>query len=105
MSIKYYCLAKDEEPPEEFCAVRDIGGEPSEYMFYVPEAENAKLRKLLDAAHMSRLLTENENEELRSLVLALDECRHSACNDCKRWSSPDGCSIDDMMKALGMKGE
>lgn len=44
-------------------------------------------------------------EELRSLVLALDECRHSACNDCKRWSSPDGCSIDDMMQALGMKGE
>lgn len=48
MSIKYYHLAKDEELPEEFCAVRDIGGEPSEYTFYVPESENAKLRELVN---------------------------------------------------------
>ena len=46
--IKYYQLAKGEEPPDEFCAVRDIGGEPSEYTFYVPESENAKLRKLCE---------------------------------------------------------
>lgn len=46
MSIKYYRLAKGETPPEEFCAVRDVGGEPSEYVFYVPEAENAALREL-----------------------------------------------------------
>ena len=45
--IKYYQLSKGEEMPDEFCAVRDIGGEPSEYVFYVPEAENAKLRELL----------------------------------------------------------
>ena len=45
--IKYYQLAKDEELPDEFCAVRDIDGEPSEYTFYVPEAENAKLRELV----------------------------------------------------------
>ena len=44
--IKYYQLAKGEELPDEFCAVMDINGEPSEYTFYVPEAENAKLRKL-----------------------------------------------------------
>ena len=42
--IKYYKLAKDEELPDEFCAVRDIDGEPSEYTFYVLEAENAKLK-------------------------------------------------------------
>lgn len=47
MSIKYYSLAKDEELPEEFCVVRDMGGEPGEYVFYVPEAENAKLRELV----------------------------------------------------------
>ena len=47
MGIKYYQLAKDEELPDEFCAVRDVGGEPSEYTFYVPEAENAKLRELV----------------------------------------------------------
>lgn len=46
MSIKYYHLVKDEEPPEEFCAIRDMGGEPREYVFYVPETENDKLRKL-----------------------------------------------------------
>lgn len=47
MSIKYYQLAKDEALPDEFCAVRDVGGEPSEYVFYVPDAENAKLRKFM----------------------------------------------------------
>lgn len=31
-------------------------------------AENAKLRERVDAAHMSRLLTENENEKLRKLL-------------------------------------
>jgi hypothetical protein len=49
MSIKYYHLAKGEIPPEEFCAVRDVGGEPSEYVFYVPESDVAKLRELVDA--------------------------------------------------------
>jgi len=46
MSIKYYQLAKDEELPDEFCAV-SVDGEPSEYTFYVPETENAKLRELV----------------------------------------------------------
>lgn len=46
--IKYYRLAKGEELPDEFCAVRDIDGEPSEYTFYVPEAENAKMRELVE---------------------------------------------------------
>ena len=54
MNIKYYRLSKDEEPPDEFCAVKDIGGEPSEYTFYVPESENAKLRELM--ARMARAL-------------------------------------------------
>lgn len=47
MSIKYYRLAKDEELPDEFCAVRDVDGEPSEYVFYVPESDVAKLRELV----------------------------------------------------------
>ena len=47
MSIKYYRLAKGETPPEEFCAVRDVGGEPSEYVFYEPESDAAKLRELV----------------------------------------------------------
>lgn len=47
MSIKYYHLAKDEELPEEFCAIRDEGGEPNSYVFYVPESEVAKLRELV----------------------------------------------------------
>ena len=32
------------------------------------KAENARLLEQVDAAHMSRLLTENENESLRELV-------------------------------------
>jgi hypothetical protein len=37
VSIKYYALAKGEEPPEEFCAIRHENGEPCDYHFYVPE--------------------------------------------------------------------
>lgn len=44
--IKYYQLAKDEEIPDEFCVVRDVGGEPSEYTFYLPESKVAELREL-----------------------------------------------------------
>lgn len=51
MSIKYYQLAKDEALPDEFCAVSDVGGEPSEYTFYVPESEAAKLRELVSNCH------------------------------------------------------
>lgn len=76
MSIKYYHLAKDEALPDEFCAVRDVNGEPSEYTWYERmseferelwvlfnqsdwfagseyrklQAENAKLRELV--AHL-----------------------------------------------------
>lgn len=35
------------------------------------EDENARLREQVDAAHMSRLLTENENEKLRELCAGL----------------------------------
>lgn len=51
MSIKYYHLANDETPPEEFCAIKDMGGEPSEYTFYVPEVENETLRAERDEWH------------------------------------------------------
>lgn len=50
--IKYYQLKEDEELPDEFCAVKDVNGEPSEYTFYRPETENAKLRE-----QMERLVT------------------------------------------------
>ena len=53
------------------------------------EAENAKLRERIDAAHMSRLLTENENEELRELV----RCYFNApCLECNPWAEGwEGC--------------
>lgn len=66
MSIKYYRLAKDETPPEQFCAVRDLGGEPSEYVFYVPESENAKMRELLQ-----KLLTEYRYIRVRPRAMYL----------------------------------
>ena len=49
MSIKYYALAKGEEPPEEFCAVRHDHGEPSEYHFYVkgPEVDTDETGRVI----------------------------------------------------------
>ena len=49
--------------------------------------ENAKLREQVDAAHMSRLLTENENASLRELVAKYSAaakylCGFSHCNEC-----------------------
>lgn len=48
---------------------------PEDVLAYLPaiEAENAKLRERIDAAHMSRLLTENENESLRELLIDVSE--------------------------------
>lgn len=68
MSIKYYHLAKDETPPKEFCAIRDIGGEPSEYTFYAPEAENAKLRQQLADVTESMGRVEERCAKLRELA-------------------------------------
>lgn len=50
-------------------------------------SENARLREQVDAAHMSRLLTENENESLRELVAKYSAaakylCGFSHCNEC-----------------------
>lgn len=47
-------------------------------------AENAKLREQVDAAHMSRLLTENENESLRELCGFMLRCmkRNHDCDCC-----------------------
>lgn len=79
MSIKYYRLAKDEELPDEFCAVRDVDGEPSEYVFYVPESDAAKLRELVKRYH--QLVTGTDElwswqsvyEQLRELGIEVGE--------------------------------
>lgn len=88
MSIKYYQLAKDEELPEEFCAVRDVNGEPSEYTWYERMSEferelwvlftqndwfaGSEYRKL--QAENAKLLEDNDRlvqaiEELHSVSL------------------------------------
>ena len=80
--IKYYQLAKGEELPDEFCAVRDINGEPSEYTFYVPEAENAKLRELCERCaielyangNVADAATENLFDDMRELGIEVDKC-------------------------------
>lgn len=95
MSIKYYHLAKDEEPPEEFCAVRDIGGEPSEYVFYVPDAENAKLRELVRDMHKALF------------SLNLDHCqacpREDACVFMHKSSDCGECAFERDMRELGIE--
>ena len=90
--IKYYQLADGEELPDEFCAIRNTGGEPTEYTFYRQEAENAKLR------------------ELCADMWALSNMR---CRDCDRWvqlsvnvgTCRDHCcvrrrEIEDRMRSL-----
>lgn len=81
--IKYYQLAKGEEMPDEFCVVRDVGGEPSEYVFYVPDAENAKLRNL---AHI------------------LCHCMqiHTECDDCRLNGSKGELAFDPLCACDGL---
>lgn len=45
--IKYYILSDEEDCPDEFCAIRNDGGEPADYYWYVPEKECVKLRELV----------------------------------------------------------
>ena len=89
--IKYYQLAKGEELPDEFCAVRDIGGEPSEYTFYAPEAENAKLREL--AFGMYGLL------EMFDRMLG----NHDACETPRPLVFGEDKSFKDVMQDLGIE--
>lgn len=48
------------------------------------DAENERLREQIDAAHMSRLLTENENAKLRELSGFMLRCmkRNHDCDCC-----------------------
>lgn len=80
--IKYYRLTENEEMPDEFCAIRDRDGEPSDYIFYVPDPDNEKLHKayeelLIDVDLMNCQLRaraeerdelQAENAKLRELV-------------------------------------
>lgn len=74
--IKYYTLKPGEEPPDEFCAVSNVNGEPRRYTFYgitcnMPstvsdrndeiralKTENAKLRELVRDYHTFLALAE-----------------------------------------------
>lgn len=92
MSIKYYHLATDEELPEEFCVIKDIGGEPSEYTFYERESMNASLqndaellRKMLQAKRQETNTLMFQNTKLRELVDMLRYCAHEAHGICARW--------------------
>lgn len=86
--IKYYQLAKGEELPDEFCAVRDIGGEPSEYTFYAPEAENAKLRTQLADVTESMGRVEQRCAKLRELVR---DYINAPCTTCDCWQDDFRC--------------
>ena len=45
-----------------------------------------------------------ENIELRELVGALEDCRHTYCGDCVRWDYSNGeCSLDSVLRELGME--
>lgn len=45
-----------------------------------------------------------ENTELRELVSALEDCRHTYCGDCVRWDHlQDECSLDVVIRELGIE--
>lgn len=66
------------------------------------ERENAKLRERIDAAHMSRLLTENENESLRELCADVWHLftEHGAVHPC---DLPVVDAVRDRMRKLGVE--
>ena len=66
------------------------------------KAENAKLREQIDAAHMSRLLTENENEELRELSARAWRLftEHGAVHES---DIPEVDAVRDKMRELGVE--
>lgn len=115
--IKYYQLSKDEELPDEFCAVKDIGGEPSEYTFYVPEAENAKLQNELDrmteaveALHSAPLedqlvQTLNVADKLRKLAQRMWRLERFGCYGCRRECDAESCYASDCKEAVEIEQE
>lgn len=73
------------------------------------DAENARLREQVDAAHMSRLLTENENEKLRELAVGMyvmlemvDKMlgNHDACETPRPLIFGEDKSFKDVMREL-----
>lgn len=72
------------------------------------KTENAWLRERLYEAHMSRLLTENENETLRELVrdvmpIVCDGCHERLCEIPKEEHPFVTCSFADRMYELGIE--
>lgn len=70
------------------------------------KTENAKLREQVDAAHMSRLLTENENEKLRELLhRLLVEYRYLRVRPRKMYLQHEGRmrAIEEEMRELGVE--
>lgn len=98
--IKYYQLTKGEELPDEFCAVRDIDGEPSEYTFYVPEAENVKLRELVKHV-ISRYNDMNREYWGNQEPLPCDLCNME--RQCSEVPQHDRCLFYEYLRELGVE--
>jgi hypothetical protein len=63
--------------------------------------ENAKLRKQIDDAHISRLLTENENESLRKLIADVHEALRA--DKAGMFHKLTLASMEDDMRELGVE--
>lgn len=103
--IKYYRLAKGEEMPDEFCIIRDIHGEPSEYAFYVPEAENVKLRKERDRLLMNASPTANELRRVRA-AWEKDRAENAKLRELLQYVADNhlcGTWLLDRMRELGIE--
>ena len=80
--VESIALALSEEGGYEYYHIDDELRELAKDISYMQE-ENAKLREQVDAAHMSRLLTENENEKLRELVSGVHMAYVGTLNECE----------------------
>lgn len=90
--IKYYQLGNNEEPPDEFCVVRDVNGEPEKYAWYEPmdsfDHELWNIFKESDwvAASEYRKLKDENNKLREQTELLVTLLR----NDCDIEASWDG---------------
>ena len=108
LDVESIALALSEEGGYEYYHIDDDLKELAKNVSDM-QAENEKLRERIDAAHMSRLLTENENESLRELVRDLWEAcpvdGYYCIYHCEHYDkeSESHCKLEDRMAELGIE--
>ena len=80
------------------CAIEELRAMAESLGLAIPQAATL----MMNAADVIDRLS-GENTELRELVSALEDCRHTYCGDCVRWDYSNGeCSLDSVLCKLGV---